>query len=190
LTAAVDRIEVRLDRTGDCWLWSGGTNGRGYGVIGIKTGEGRKIRMRYIHRLMYERHVGSIPDGMEIDHLCLVRNCGNPAHLEVVTHAENCRRYFSTITHCPRGHEYTADNTHINPSNNKRHCRTCDRDKTYIKRQSVGERRGPHRRWSDEEIMLILNNPSTKDLSEKFGVNRTTIQRIRRSHSKAPPTAL
>lgn len=48
--------------------------------------------MEYAHRLAYERAFGPIPTGMQIDHLCRVRECVNPDHLEVVSHTENVRR--------------------------------------------------------------------------------------------------
>ena len=132
LSDATDRIEARLDKTGDCWLWPGGQNGRGYGVISIKTGVRRESRSRYVHRLIYERYIGAIPTGWELDHLCRIRHCTNPAHLELVTHAENVRRAAALITHCPRGHAYDAENTALNAG--KRVCRTCRRDDKYAAR--------------------------------------------------------
>ncbi|MFK5284023.1 HNH endonuclease signature motif containing protein, partial [Lacticaseibacillus paracasei] len=51
------------------------------------------------HRFMYERLVGPIPAGMQLDHLCRVRPCCNPAHLEPVTQRENIAR--------GRGYAYT-----------------------------------------------------------------------------------
>lgn len=186
MSDAIDRIEGRLDRSGDCWLWPGGTNGKGYGVLTVKTGRGREDRTIYVHRLMYERHVGSIPDGMELDHLCEVRHCANPAHLECVTHAENVARAAAKIIACPRGHPYDADNTAITVDG-KRRCRACDRDRAYAKRAGSPEygirgRRGPNRRWSEDEIALIVQSQTSKDLAEKFGVHPATIQKIRSKH--------
>lgn len=78
------------------------------------------------HRLAYELYVGSIPAGMHLDHLCRNRRCVNPEHLEPVTALENMWR--SPITHatkaaCPRGHEYSEDNTYRHKG--RRYCRTC-----------------------------------------------------------------
>lgn len=143
LNDATDRIEARLDRSGNCWLWPGGGNGRGYGVLSVKTGEGRRSVVVYVHRAMYERHVRPLMPDEEVDHLCHVRNCANPAHLEAVTHAENVRRAAARITHCPQGHEYTDENTHV--SRGRRHCRTCGRDAKYAKRGGTGRRRGPYK---------------------------------------------
>lgn len=69
-----------------CWLWQGVQNGKGYGYIrhnNLKRG---------VHRVSYEIYIGPIPEGMHIDHLCRVRHCCNPEHLEAVTVAENNRR--------------------------------------------------------------------------------------------------
>jgi len=102
-----------------CWVWAGGRTGRGYGQLrsgGVQVGA---------HRLAYEALCGPIPDGLVIDHLCRNKVCVNPAHLEVVTGAENTRRGclgVLRVTHCPRGHEYTEANTIRDP---KRRCREC-----------------------------------------------------------------
>lgn len=77
---------VDKDGPGGCWIWTGALTGAGYGQFG---GGGKKS---YTHRWAYQAHVGPIPDGLELDHLCRVRACCNPDHLEPVTHEENTRR--------------------------------------------------------------------------------------------------
>lgn len=71
---------------GRCWLWTGAPTNQGYGHL--------KIRGLWVkaHRLAYEMLVGPVPDGLELDHLCRVRLCVRPSHLEPVTHAENVAR--------------------------------------------------------------------------------------------------
>lgn len=76
--------KVRLEPSG-CWLWTANTN-RGYGNFTV-AGKTRKA-----HRISYQTFVGAIPDGLALDHLCRVRACVNPSHLEPVTWAENVRR--------------------------------------------------------------------------------------------------
>ena len=108
-----------------CWMWTGALED-GYGRARFQG------RMTLVHRLMYELFVGVIPPEMHIDHLCKVRACCNPAHLEVVTPAENRRRAFEGFTpktHCPVGHEYTPDNTWAYPNalTTVRACKICHR---------------------------------------------------------------
>ena len=81
-----ERVEARIDRSGDCWVWTGSRTGAGYGQVWSRRGN------RGVHRIVYEQLVGPIPDGLVIDHLCRNRSCCNPAHLEPVTMAENVRR--------------------------------------------------------------------------------------------------
>ncbi len=106
-----------------CWLWTGSVGKTGYGRLG---GPGTSA-----HRRSYMMAVGPIPDGLELDHLCRVRCCVNPDHLEPVTHQENVRRGISghlerATTHCPKGHPYDDKNTYHTPAG-KRDCRECRR---------------------------------------------------------------
>jgi hypothetical protein len=63
----------------------------GYGIL--NTGPGKRARA---HRFYYEKKCGPIPDGLTLDHLCRIRACVNPDHLEPVTNTENCRRGLGT----------------------------------------------------------------------------------------------
>lgn len=113
------RFRAHVLEGDDCWLWTGLVQSNGYGVFNVA---GRPQRA---HRVSYEMHVGPIPPGLQIDHLCRVRKCVNPAHLEPVTARENSRR--AMRTHCVNGHEFTSENTYMNGG--KRYCRTCRRDR-------------------------------------------------------------
>lgn len=87
--------------------------------------------MQVVHRVTYQLLVGPIPEGLELDHLCEVKACCNPEHLEPVTHAENLRRCRysrerSASDTCTKGHVYTPENTYRYP-NGARACRECRR---------------------------------------------------------------
>lgn len=86
-----ERLEARIDRSGDCWVWTGNRTSAGYGQVWARR------RMLLVHRVVYEQLVGPIPEGLVIDHLCRNRSCCNPAHLEPVTTAENVRRGLNGI---------------------------------------------------------------------------------------------
>lgn len=130
-----DRFWSKVDiLPGSCWLWTAFTNHAGYGKFWL---DGTMVRA---HRWAYESEVGPIPDGLEIDHLCRVRHCVNPTHLEPVTPTENRRRAAECITHCPQGHEYTEENTYRRPDKNGRECRQCHRVATR-KYEREGRRR-------------------------------------------------
>lgn len=107
----------------DCIIWIGALNQKGYGA-----GRLRGDRSGGIHRQVYEAFIGSIPDGMLLDHLCRVRSCINPAHLEPVTPHENAHRGLTNATkkQCKRGHYFDAENTYIGPDGH-RGCRQCAR---------------------------------------------------------------
>ena len=78
------KLLANVDATGDCWLWTGHCNQFGYGVVKHRGAD----RDRMAHLVLYEQLVGAVPDGLELDHLCRVRNCVNPDHLEPVTHPD------------------------------------------------------------------------------------------------------
>lgn len=86
------------DETG-CFLWAGAQR-NGYGSL---TFDGRQA---YAHRLAYVLYVGEIPEGWEIHHVCEVRSCINPDHLEALSKTEHRNRSLRVRrTVCPRGHQ-------------------------------------------------------------------------------------
>lgn len=115
---AVPRFWQKVNITDGCWTWNGGTTVHGYGQMSVNY---RKV---LAHRFAYELLVAPIPAGMEIDHLCRVRRCVNPRHMEPVTHAENMARQVPR-SHCPQGHEMTEANTVRRADTGYRMCRQC-----------------------------------------------------------------
>lgn len=129
----VEKFLSKVDKTETCWLWGGWVNKQGYGMF---LANGKYIGA---HRVSYELFVGSIPDGLVMDHLCRVHSCVNPAHLEAVTSRENTMRGMgpgaqaAQKTHCKNGHEFNEKNTRYyidkkKQRNNipRRRCRACD----------------------------------------------------------------
>lgn len=113
--------KVMPEPNSGCWLWTACVNSDGYGCFRIND------KLVLAHRLSYQAHKESIPDGLQIDHICRVRSCVNPFHLNVVTNKQN--HYRSPIqninkTHCPKGHPYDEQNTYRHP-NGSRVCKTC-----------------------------------------------------------------
>lgn len=76
--------------TSPCWIWQGYVNKNGYAKATRSDG-----RMGLAHRVVYAEVRGPIPAGLDLDHLCRVRACVNPEHLEPVTRSENLRRGYA-----------------------------------------------------------------------------------------------
>lgn len=116
-------VDHLVDENG-CWIWQLGKTGYGDKQYGQKWDKTKKKYVR-AHRWYYEQAKGQIPDEMDVDHLCRVRLCVNPDHLEAVSHAENLRRgpRVSGPT-CKNGHERTEENTIVKSDGNRR-CRVC-----------------------------------------------------------------
>ncbi len=110
---------------GECWLWRGAVDYLGYGRLKVDR------KTQGIHRVVYERLVGPIPDGMVIDHRCGQTSCCAPHHLEPVRPEENTsrarRRGNSAKTHCPQGHEFDGlDETWL--ASRRWFCSQCGRE--------------------------------------------------------------
>ena len=98
-TTQLENFWSRVDKSSDCWLWTGSINRDGYGNVGISG------QSYLTHRVAYTAIKGEIPPMLVIDHLCRVRNCVNPEHLEAVTNRENIARGFPGRTKTPPGEE-------------------------------------------------------------------------------------
>jgi hypothetical protein len=123
----LDRALAKVKYDHGCWLFTG-AKVNGYGVVN----RGGRASTILVHRAVYEHLVGPIPHRHDLDHLCRTPACCNPLHLEPVTHAENMRRGIGglvkrAITHCPKGHEYTPENTRLKQPGDRRECRECGR---------------------------------------------------------------
>lgn len=111
----------------ECWLWPGSVTQEGYGMAYVS---GKRVAA---HRLAYERLVGPIPAGLQLDHLCRARSCVNPGHLEPVTSKENVLRGIGHTainakkTHCVNGHQLSGENLRIGRTG-WRACKECQRD--------------------------------------------------------------
>jgi len=126
-----ERFLSKVIKTESCWLWQARINPlNGYGKFRMQN------RHWLAHRAAWTMFKGPIPKGLTIDHLCRVRNCVNPAHLEPVTQRENILRGNSMAAQCMRtnrcshGHEFTEENTRIGP-NGQRYCRECCRNRAH-----------------------------------------------------------
>lgn len=133
------RLAVRIDFDGPippnpsrpldtgCWLWTGGLFPAGYGSY---WSDGKSV---LVHRYVYEQLVGPLPDRDSldwVDHICRVRGCCRPDHLEVVTATENqLRREDHLAEFCPNGHPWAENAVPVKDHPNQRSCRSCNRDK-------------------------------------------------------------
>ena len=122
---------------GPCWLWQRSKTAPGYAQARIEG------TVQLVHRWLYEQMVSTIPAALTLDHLCRVRHCVNPAHLEPVSRGENVLRGESPAaqanrqTRCSKGHLLTPGNL-VNTSRRQRRCLICSRQQN---QESIARRR-------------------------------------------------
>lgn len=81
----VTRFEAKLDKSGDCWLWTASLAGKGYGQMKLP----KQRKQEYAHRLAYMIYKGAIPDGIQVCHKCDNPRCCNPEHIFLGTSSDN-----------------------------------------------------------------------------------------------------
>ena len=111
-----------------CVEYQGALTSRGYGSHWYKN------KRQQAHRVAWELKYGPIPQGLHVLHRCDNKKCVRVSHLFLGTHADNMRDMAvkgravspnSFKTHCPKGHEYTKENTYVDGSKGWRKCKTC-----------------------------------------------------------------
>ena len=134
-TPLAERFFAMVDFSGECWMWTGPRNSDGYGRV--KDEDGRTVGAHRVALML----AGVDLAGFMVCHSCDEPGCVRPSHLFLGTAADNARDRNAKgrsaqqrTTHCPSGHELTADNT--DTSQGYRSCRTCrrERHRDYIAR--------------------------------------------------------
>ncbi len=128
------RFWAHVDKSGPggCWIWKAAKSIGGYGRFRTGSLANKTRRHEYAHRVAYQLCVGPIPGELQLDHLCRVRACVRPDHLEPVSCRENLLRgdtitaACAAKTHCPMGHAYAGANLLV-WSDGQRRCRECRR---------------------------------------------------------------
>lgn len=173
-----DRLFEVIVLENGCWEWQGYVDEKtGYGFICVRR-DGVK-RTPAIHRYFYEELVGTPPSGVHLDHTChnndltcnggpdcRHRRCVNPDHLDPVTPAVNISRgrglaaQNAAKTHCPEGHEFTEDNTYVEPKGG-RQCMACRKvtQKRYYDTDEGGDKK---RAYARERMRKLRQDPEYK----------------------------
>lgn len=171
-----------------CHLWLGALNQKGYG----RFSHGR-LGVRPAHQVALDLIGRHRPAGLEVDHLCRVRCCVNPDHLEYVTHRVNLLRgetiaaRSASRTCCPRGHPYEGHNLIVREG--KRECRECQRAAQEGVYTPTTNRRRRRHLTSDEVALvrdLISRGVSHSKIGAQINLSIAAVSNIRtgKSHGR------
>lgn len=136
--STLDRFVKKVSFDG-CWNWKASKDNDGYGNFWFKS------KIYLAHRASYEMFVGSIQDGMTLDHICRNRSCVNPNHLRQMSLKENilcgdgvCAKKLKQ-THCVRGHELSGYNlmNRVRNGNVNRSCRICKNERKREREKNI-----------------------------------------------------
>ena len=129
LATVAERLAAGVVQEGDCLVWTRARRSKGYGAIYCEG------KVADTHRVSWEINRGPIPTGMFVCHRCDNPPCINIDHLFLGTVRDNNRDMVAKgrhaeqrVTHCPRGHEYTTENTYVS-RHGRRNCRACHRER-------------------------------------------------------------
>lgn len=119
----MQQFMAKVEHRDDHWMWTGSSAGTKSTRPVLYVGNGKQ---QYAHRWIYERLVGPIPTGYEVDHTCRVGMCVKPDHLEAVTPEENARR--TRLSICKKGiHDLTLPENQFFYRKGRRGCLPCRR---------------------------------------------------------------
>ena len=177
----MERFMSRVEKSGECWLWAGAISDTGY--ASFRAG-GRGCSG---HRFIYEEIHGKQPSDMHLDHLCRVRRCVNPDHLELVTPAENNRRGLASSTgFCWRGHDLSKTG-YTRPDGDGRFCQKCSTDRYRENRH----RKHPvdlRMKLTSEQALAVVElanaGVNQRAIAARFGVAQSTVGRLVRGKSR------
>lgn len=79
-----ERFNFYVDKSGDCWVWTGALGPRGYGQFRYDGAT------RRAHRVAYMLAYGPLTQAQTVDHRCRNTSCVRPEHLRIVTQKQNC----------------------------------------------------------------------------------------------------
>jgi hypothetical protein len=145
-----------------CWLWKGPRTANGYGDFKLGSTDPFRISA---HKYAYELVFGWVPPGKHLDHLCRIRHCCNPWHLELVSPRVNFLRSHHPVAQwyrtgmCQRGHAMDENNTYLHAKTGKKQCRVCHRIRKRLEAglslQDALTKPRRQRKFSPEDIRAI-----------------------------------